>query len=235
MKNGIEFAGKHSYYDFGAVVTKRKISVPKKKRVTESVPYSSTVYDFSAIYGEKVYEQRQLQYVFSISDGDSDVLQKRLADFVNWLYPSGKDKLYDERIKDSYFMAECITLEIEESPFVALVTATFEAEPEQYPITPEQPYEPSSYPDLDGDGAVTAADAALILSAASATGAGNASGLTPQQEVLADVDRDGTITAADAAIVTEFATAVGAGSYPDTPEGWTAFMNAKTLQEEGKL
>lgn len=235
MKNGIEFAGKHSYYDFGAVVTKRKISVPKKKKVKESVPYSSTVYDFSEIYGEKVYEQRQMQYVFSISDGDSDVLQKRLTDFVSWLYPSSKDKLYDERIKDSYFVAECITIEVEESPFVALVTVTFEADPEQYPITPEQPYELSSYPDLDGDGAVTAADAALILSAASAIGAGSASGLTPTQEALADVDRDGVITATDAAIVTEFATAVGAGRYPDTPEGWTEFMNTKTSQEEGKV
>ena len=73
------------------------------------------------------------------------------------------------------------------------------------------------------------------MTAATAIGAGNASGLTPEQEVLADADRDGAVTALDAAIVLEYATATSVGKYKNTPEGWAEFMNGKTSEKEGIL
>ena len=79
-------------------------------------------------------------------------------------------------------------------------------------------------PDVDGDGFVTANDAQIILDAAARIAAGEPSGLTPEQELLADADRDGTITAVDGQLVLSFATAVGAGDYTDDADGWLAFL-----------
>ena len=65
--------------------------------------------------------------------------------------------------------------------------------------------------DLDNDGSINASDAAQILIAAAAIGAGDASGLTAAQETAADVNTDGSINASDAAIVLIYAAAIGAG------------------------
>ncbi|MEE5994766.1 MAG: leucine-rich repeat protein, partial [Oscillospiraceae bacterium] len=81
------------------------------------------------------------------------------------------------------------------------------------------------YPDVDGDGRVTASDASLILAAASNLGVGLESGLTPEQELLADVNRDGSINAVDASLVLSFAADLGVGKYSGNLEGWTEFLN----------
>lgn len=96
---------------------------------------------------------------------------------------------------------------------------------EMYDYGTAIPLSDAQYPDVDGDGRVTASDASLILSAASNLGVGRESGLTPEQELLADVNRDGSINAVDASLVLSFAAASGAGNYSDTPEGWTEFLN----------
>ena len=81
------------------------------------------------------------------------------------------------------------------------------------------------YPDVDGDGRVTASDASLILAAASNLGVGLESGLTPDQELLADVNRDGSINAVDASLVLSFAADLGVGKYSGNLEGWIEFLN----------
>ena len=70
--------------------------------------------------------------------------------------------------------------------------------------------------DLNGDDTVNASDAAVLLIAAAEIGAGNASGLTEEQEVAADVDYDRTINASDSANILIYAADVGAGSYAGT-------------------
>jgi len=80
------------------------------------------------------------------------------------------------------------------------------------------------YPDIDGDGRVTASDSSLILAAAANIGSGHESGLTPEQEVLADVNRDGSINAVDSSLVLSFAASAGAGNYQNSPEGWIDFL-----------
>lgn len=83
------------------------------------------------------------------------------------------------------------------------------------------------YPDLDGDGRVTAADASMILTAVAKMGAGEPSGLTPEQEEMADANRDGVIAADDAMLVQIFANEAGAGNYPDNPNGWGLYLNVE--------
>ncbi|MCR4645948.1 MAG: leucine-rich repeat protein, partial [Oscillospiraceae bacterium] len=76
-------------------------------------------------------------------------------------------------------------------------------------VEPEQPAVVTG--ELNGDGTVNASDAAVILIAAAAMGAGSGSGLTAAQLEAADVNKDGTVNASDAAIVLIYAAAAGAG------------------------
>ena len=61
------------------------------------------------------------------------------------------------------------------------------------------------------DGTVTAADAADLLIAAAARGAGEDHGLTEAQQAAADVTGDGKFNADDAAEILIYAAYVGAG------------------------
>ena len=81
------------------------------------------------------------------------------------------------------------------------------------------------FPDIDGDGRVTASDSSLILAAAANLGTGRESGLTPEQELLADANRDGSINAVDASLVLSFAAELGVGKYSNNQEGWTEFLS----------
>ncbi len=65
--------------------------------------------------------------------------------------------------------------------------------------------------DVDSNMQVNAADAALLLKAASAIGSGGASGLNASQELCADVNSDGAFNAADAALILQYAAYTGTG------------------------
>ncbi len=65
--------------------------------------------------------------------------------------------------------------------------------------------------DLSVDGIVDASDAAMLLVAAAAQGAGEAHGLTAEQITAADLNADGTFDATDAALILQYAAYAGAG------------------------
>ncbi len=64
---------------------------------------------------------------------------------------------------------------------------------------------------LNDDEAINANDAAILLSAAAASGAGGDSGLTEEQIKAADLNADGSFDAIDAAIILQYAAYAGAG------------------------
>lgn len=231
---GIRFNGKHSWCDFRAVISKRKIGNPPKKRMEETVPYSNQVFDFSALYGIQVYGERTLQYTFSILGCSRTDVQKKLDRFILWLMePSGNLPLYDEMMPDSHFEARCT--EVSEVTFIgsaaAQLTVTFTAAPYRIPnSTMVGVIRNARYPDINGDGTADAVDASLIQTAASRIGNGSPSGLSPVQELLADVDGDGVISAVDASILLEYAAKCGTGVYTADFQGWMRFVqdhNAK--------
>ncbi len=65
--------------------------------------------------------------------------------------------------------------------------------------------------DVNSDKLINAADAAMLLQAASAVGSGGASGLTVDQETAADVNADGAFDALDAALILQYAAYTGSG------------------------
>ena len=230
--NGITWQGLHSQLDFGATIIERQLQMPEKDRITDRVPYSSITYDFTSLYGKASYAERTLQYKFMISDEKGiQYLKERIERFKRWLYePVKKSTLYDDIEKEYHFNAVCTSIsENYTNGVIAEITVTFAADPFKIPNVAADrfaiPVSDCHFPDLDGDGRATAADAAMILSAAANLGIGSESGLTEEQALLADVDRDGRITADDAELVQTFSSLCGAGLYSNNEDGWTEFIN----------
>ena len=74
--------------------------------------------------------------------------------------------------------------------------------------------------DVNFDRLINAADAAILLSAAAAAGAGGDSGLNQEQIKVADLNADGSVNALDAAIILQYAAYAGAGG-KDSIEDFT--------------
>lgn len=226
--NGIEWNGMHSHTDFGAVCRSRSTPPPKPIKRQERVAYSNVTWDFSSLGGVKEYENRTLRYVFSLTDRKYWRLRERVDAFIAWLYePISFTALYDNADPEYHFLAKLTSAVPEfQNGVCCEITAEFEAYPFRIPNQDAAfPVDADYFPDLDGDGSVTASDAQMILTAASNIGAGDPSGLDADQERRADADRDGEITSSDAQMVFTFVAGVGAGDYPNDAGGWTDFLN----------
>ena len=75
-----------------------------------------------------------------------------------------------------------------------------------------------SLANINGDESIDATDAALLLSAAAAAGAGGDSGLTVEQIAAADLDGNGSFDASDASLILMYAAYSGAGGELDITE-----------------
>lgn len=226
--NGITWNGMHSCADLDAVCKSRSTPPPKPIKRHERVAYSNITWDFSALGGVREYENRTLSYVFTITELDWRRCRERVNAFLKWLYaPMSFQELWDSADPEYHYRAKLSSAVPSYTRGVCCeITAEFEAYPYRIPNADlAYPVDESYYPDLDGDGSVTALDALMIQDAAANVGAGEPSGLTPEQERRADADRDGEITASDAQLVLEFSASAGGGDYTDDPKGWAAFLN----------
>ena len=88
------------------------------------------------------------------------------------------------------------------------------------------------FPDIDGNGKVTAIGASMVLTAYTNIQAGEPSGLTPEQEDLADANRDGIISSVDASLIMSFYSGCSTGTYTNNQAGWTTFMTEHYVPQE---
>lgn len=220
----------------GLQMLSRNIGDPPKDDRTERVPYSSATYDFDALYGTPSYGERTIVYKFDVIEKERRKAEHILYHLKHDLRWTGCRDLYDSGLPDYHFEARAPTVKMEDGlNTVHLITVTFRAAPAMLPNqTPPLLESEKRYPDLNGDGHVTAADAALILTAAERIATGQSSGLTPSQELLADADLDGTITEADSLLVLGFASDVSSGRYEDNLQGWLKYLR-RHLSMKGAL
>ena len=126
---GIRKGNKHSYNDFGVTIKSKKIGNPKKNKIKESVPFMHGSYDFSLLYGEQSYSERELKYVFNIIATTKQSLNLKKIRLQNWLLEGGQQKIYDDTIPGYYFLAECTDTDFSESGNIGELTAIFTAYP----------------------------------------------------------------------------------------------------------
>lgn len=96
---------KASFDDFGASVSARKISTPKKKEIKETVPFSNVTYDFSAIGGEVYWEERELQYDCEIIAPNPEDLERKKTAFSAWVMNVISENLIDPFDTNYHYIA----------------------------------------------------------------------------------------------------------------------------------
>lgn len=134
MIKGITFLGKHSFKDMAITLTGEKdIGIPDKVKNIRRAAFSNVDYDFSRIYGEQIYDNRNLTYYFNIGVNSDDVplMNREKTKIINWLLDSkGKQPLYDDDIPGWHFLAEVENnMSFQEYDRIGILAVTFTAYP----------------------------------------------------------------------------------------------------------
>lgn len=115
MLDQLRIGNKYSYDDFDASVAFRRIGEPKKKVIKETVPYSNTTYDFSAINGEVYWDERELEYTLEIDADTPEELEELKRALKNWVMNVMNEDLYDPFIEDYHFKATFADISFDDS------------------------------------------------------------------------------------------------------------------------
>lgn len=126
----IIFKGKDSALDFDIYPARKDLSPPKKKRISESVPFMHGEWDFSKIGGEQYYEPRVCKYEFDII-GDTKQEMNAIADsIVNWLTVDCEgESLKDTDIAGYHFVVINADASFTEEDLQGLLTVEFTCKP----------------------------------------------------------------------------------------------------------
>lgn len=106
---GLNFNGKHSYYDIGVNMEYFKPQLPQPKKILEEIPgMNGDGYDFSTVVsgGEIVYTGRNLGCKFNLKEKDKIRLEQKYSKVSEWLFSAGKAKLIPDSMPGVFFMAE---------------------------------------------------------------------------------------------------------------------------------
>lgn len=95
--------GKDSFTDFGQYIASREISVPEKRRITESVPFKNGNYDFTSINGEATFEDREITYTFDVIGASMEEVEEQKRELLDWLMFVENADIYDGYLAGYHF------------------------------------------------------------------------------------------------------------------------------------
>jgi len=131
--SGFRFNGKHINDELPNLkLVERSTPPPTDNPIKDSVIGMQGDHDFTiALFGERLYENRELTFVFNgreINDSNK-TFNKRVLE--NWLLTGSYMPLYDDKEPLYYYMARCtgVSLESDDGVLKTPYTITFEAYP----------------------------------------------------------------------------------------------------------
>lgn len=104
--NGVTFGTKHSYNDFGLILSSKSISLPKAKTKTVEIPGADGVLDLTECLTDDVkYQNRTLQFTFTVVDPLASWAAV-LSEVTNFLH-GRKLRIYMDWDKNYYYEGRC--------------------------------------------------------------------------------------------------------------------------------
>lgn len=104
--NGVTFGTKHSYKDFGLILSSQTISLPKPKTKTVEVPGADGVIDLTECLTDDVkYQNRTLSFTFTVIDPMAS-WSAVLSEVTNFLH-GRKLRIYLDWDKNFYYEGRC--------------------------------------------------------------------------------------------------------------------------------
>ena len=97
-------------FDEYAKLFTHEIGYPKKVKLLKDVPFSNVDYDFSTIYGEQTYENRQVKYVINAVHKytiENIGMHAVANEIINWVMSSDTmQPLFDDQDPNYHFLGE---------------------------------------------------------------------------------------------------------------------------------
>ncbi len=103
IRDGITVNGLHSFRDFGLCIKEKKIGLPTKHIIQDSVPYMNGSYDFTTLGGDATWGDREITFTFDIL-AESEQAMNRLRDsIINWLMNVHNADIFDDAMPGWHF------------------------------------------------------------------------------------------------------------------------------------
>lgn len=126
---GITYNGQDSIKDFDLYISDLNISPPTKRQVRVDIPFMNGSYNFSNLFGESTFNERELVYSFDIIGNSVEDLNFKKIRIYKWLMGCGEIELYDSAIEGYYFLAECVSIRESDEREYSFIEVTFKAQP----------------------------------------------------------------------------------------------------------
>lgn len=123
IKEYIKF-GDFDSRDEGWYLQKRDAPTPDEKEIIESIPYMQGALDFSAILGERVFENREITYEFKLPNTayeDRKVAERFIKSSMTTKIES---KLFDSHDQRYYWLGKVKSIKVTDDPLKRHLVAT---------------------------------------------------------------------------------------------------------------
>ena len=134
--NGVTFVSlnanisKHSYLDFGVILTEQNIGLPSPKTYTVNIEGMDGTLDLSECFGEMKYENRTLKFTFESVEKISD-WQAKMIKISSFLHGQ-KMKITTWPDPDFYYVGRCRIDEYNSNSKLGKIVISCDCEPFKY-------------------------------------------------------------------------------------------------------
>lgn len=126
--NGVTFGTKHSYNDFGLILSSKSISLPKAKTKTVEIPGADGVLDLTECLTDDVkYQNRTLQFTFTVVDPLASWAAV-LSEVTNFLH-GRKLRIYMDWDKNYYYEGRCSVNQFKSDKRIASIVIDCDCDP----------------------------------------------------------------------------------------------------------
>ena len=134
--NGVTFVSlnanisKHSYIDFGVILTEQNIGLPSPKTYTVNIEGMDGALDLSECFGEMKYENRMLKFTFESIEKITD-WQAKMINISSFLHGQ-KMKITTWSDPDFYYVGRCRIDEFNSNSKLGKIVISCDCEPFKY-------------------------------------------------------------------------------------------------------
>ena len=134
--NGVTFVSlnanisKHSYIDFGVILTEQNIGLPSPKTYTVNIEGMDGTLDLSECFGEMKYENRTIKFTFESIDKITD-WQAKMTKISSFLHGQ-KMKITTWSDPDFYYVGRCRIDEFNSNSKLGKIVISCDCEPFKY-------------------------------------------------------------------------------------------------------
>lgn len=130
---GVTFGDKHSYKDFGLILSSKSIGMPEPKTETVDVTGLDGVIDLTETLGDEIrYKNRTLSFEFSLIDGAKNwqMVLSKLAMFLH----GKKQRITLDADKTYYYYGRCTIDSFKTDKTLAKITVDCDCDPYKQPV-----------------------------------------------------------------------------------------------------